>query len=261
MFCTNCGNQIPDGAKFCVHCGAPVGQKASVTPEPVYQQTQQVYQQPAHVTRSMPAVNQAYQQPYVAPYAAPANKRVTSKWPVSTGVMGILYFVFTLISFVPYLMYYVDVVYFPEAFFNAYRIIHILLVIAVPVLFFVHTKKVAFITAIPMFIMLVMDLISFFANVRYYYSELLIRQLITIVPFFILVVLYVIQMIVRPRSAALPVIFLIFAIFYIILSFVSSIVGFRGDFSYLGIGALLSWFAEIFAMVAYMIAMFSSRKR
>ena len=131
MFCTNCGKQIPDGSKFCVHCGTPVMQ-ASQAAAPVYQQqpqqTQQIYQQPAHATRSMPVGNQAYQQPNAAPYAAPAGKFVRSKWPVSTGVMGILYFVFTLISFIPYIMYYVDVIYYPEAFFNAYRIIHLLLV-------------------------------------------------------------------------------------------------------------------------------------
>lgn len=24
MFCENCGNQLPDGAKFCVNCGAKI---------------------------------------------------------------------------------------------------------------------------------------------------------------------------------------------------------------------------------------------
>ena len=251
MFCTKCGNKIPDDAKFCTNCGTPVKQ-VEPSAAPVYPQPQ----------RSMPAANNGYRQPYAAPQAVPAGRFVTSKWPVSTGVMGVLYFIFTLISFVPYLMYYVEVIDYPEAFLNAYRIIHILLVIAVPVLFFVHTKKTAFVTAIPMFLMLVMDLISFFSNFRYYYSELLIRQLVTLVPYFILVVLYVIQMIVRPRSPAMPIIFLVLAILYILISCAANIIGYSmGDFSYFGIGALISWFAEIFALIAYIIAMFSSRKR
>lgn len=33
MFCTNCGNQIDDNAKFCTKCGAPVS-KTSSTPQP-----------------------------------------------------------------------------------------------------------------------------------------------------------------------------------------------------------------------------------
>ena len=178
--------------------------------------------------------------------------------------MGILYFIFTLVSLVPYLLYYVEVIDYPSAFLNVYRIIHILLVIAVPVLFFVHTKKAAFVTAIPMFVMLVMDLISFFGNVRYYYSDILLREIAMLLPYFILVVLYVIQMFVRSRSAAMPVVYLIIAILYMIASLVLRLIGFRNMIysdSYFDIGNLISWFAEIFAYIAYIIAMFSSRKR
>ncbi len=266
MYCINCGNHIQYGAKFCIHCGTQVTQAAPATTQSIYQQTtQQIYQEPAHAVRRAPASNQVYQQPYAAAYAAPANKKVTSKWPASTGIMGILYFVFTLVSLVPYCLYYLDIYGNAGAFFSVYRIIHVLLVIAVPVLFFVHTKKVAFLTAIPMFIMLVMDMISFFGNIRYYYSTTIIQELATLVPYFILVVLYVIQMFVRSRSAAMPVIFLILAILYILFSLVIRLYVFgTADFntySYFGIGNLIGWFAEIFAFVAYIIAMFSSRKR
>ena len=259
MYCMNCGKQIQDGSKFCVHCGAAVARAAA--PAAPQQTQQQVYQQPQAV-RSMPAGSQVYQQPYAAPYAAPAGKRVTSKWPVSTGVMGILYFVFTLVSFVPYLMYYVEVIDYPEAFFTPYRIIHLLLAIAVPVLFFIHTKKVAFVTAIPMFLMLVMDMINFFGNVRYYYRELLAEQIVLVGLFFVLVAFYVIQMIVRPRSAALPVLYLIFGIIYLIITAVIRALSIGGGYEvYWSIGSIISWFAEIFSTVAYIIAMFSSRKR
>ena len=109
--------------------------------------------------------------------------------------------------------------------------------------------------------MLVMDLISFFSSVRYYYSDLLIQQLVPLIMFFILVVLYVIQMIVRPRSVAMPVIFLVMAVLYIIVSLVMNVATIRYANSYMVAATVISWFAEIFAFVAYIIAMFSSRKR
>ena len=58
MFCTNCGKEIMDGAKFCVHCGTPVdeaawpdgqgaAQQAYVQPEQPYV-PQQAYAQPGY---------------------------------------------------------------------------------------------------------------------------------------------------------------------------------------------------------------------
>ena len=32
MFCTNCGNQMLDGSKFCTKCGAPMGALAPEVP-------------------------------------------------------------------------------------------------------------------------------------------------------------------------------------------------------------------------------------
>ena len=33
MFCMNCGKVLPDGAKFCMYCGTPLG--AAPAPAPV----------------------------------------------------------------------------------------------------------------------------------------------------------------------------------------------------------------------------------
>lgn len=57
MFCSNCGNQIPDGARFCGKCGTPVEmpqQQQPVQPQPEaqpqaqVQSEQPVYQQPVY---------------------------------------------------------------------------------------------------------------------------------------------------------------------------------------------------------------------
>ncbi len=47
MFCSKCGNQVPDGVEFCVKCGNPMGNAGAApaggaTPPPV-----QPYVQPA----------------------------------------------------------------------------------------------------------------------------------------------------------------------------------------------------------------------
>lgn len=35
MFCTNCGAQVPDGSKFCTHCGSPIAAAPAPVPAPV----------------------------------------------------------------------------------------------------------------------------------------------------------------------------------------------------------------------------------
>ncbi len=69
MFCRHCGHTIPDGAKFCIHCGAPAEQTQAQAPQQQYQQQapppqqyqQQQYQQPYQQQVPPP---QQYQQQY-----------------------------------------------------------------------------------------------------------------------------------------------------------------------------------------------------
>lgn len=46
MFCTNCGNQLIDGARFCIRCGTAIPTAAPQQPQP--QQPQYQYQQPQY---------------------------------------------------------------------------------------------------------------------------------------------------------------------------------------------------------------------
>ena len=51
-FCKNCGNELPDGAKFCTSCGAPAQENETVAATPVVNET--VYTEtPAPKERSL----------------------------------------------------------------------------------------------------------------------------------------------------------------------------------------------------------------
>ena len=75
MFCPNCGNQCPDGTKFCSSCGRPLAnnQQQNKNTQPDfgnqqanYQQPNQQYQQPNYnqyqQQNQQPMYNQPYQQ-------------------------------------------------------------------------------------------------------------------------------------------------------------------------------------------------------
>ena len=96
MFCRNCGNEIPEGSKFCAKCGtpafvtAPDSQKAPAggmaAPGPGLTPN---YAQPAPAYNTGTYYNTQPKEPV---------KRAITKWPASIGVMGILYLVFYLAS-------------------------------------------------------------------------------------------------------------------------------------------------------------------
>ncbi|WP_455671625.1 zinc-ribbon domain-containing protein [Phocaeicola sp.] len=81
-FCTNCGNQIPDGIKFCTLCGTAM--KEAVPAQPA----QQPVQQP--ITQQQPI--QQVSQPVPA-YAAPPDITYQEE-PISAGgYIGIMFLI------------------------------------------------------------------------------------------------------------------------------------------------------------------------
>lgn len=85
MFCSHCGNQVPDGSKFCAHCGAQTQAAAPQTaPRQPYtppQQTQPIYTAP--------------QQP-IAATAPKTEKKKTPIWvsiAIGLAAFGIAYFI------------------------------------------------------------------------------------------------------------------------------------------------------------------------
>lgn len=79
-FCTNCGNQVPDGIRFCTLCGAAMKEAAPAQPG------QQAVQQPVIQQQTM------QQAPQPAPiYAAPTATAYQEE-PISTGgYIGIMF--------------------------------------------------------------------------------------------------------------------------------------------------------------------------
>lgn len=65
MFCPNCGNQCPDGTKFCQSCGTPLINNQQQNTQPDFNNQQANYQQP----------NQQYQQPNYNQYQQPNQYR------------------------------------------------------------------------------------------------------------------------------------------------------------------------------------------
>ena len=134
-------------------------------------------------------------------------------------------------------------------------------------LFFVHTRKLAFLTAIPMVISLVMHGISLFSSWGNMDSTVQLRSLLSFVPGLILVVLYVIQMFVRPRNPALSIIYLILAILNLLQSAGLLVVDVLNDYAYVYpseyflMSNVLGIVASIFLTIAYCKAMFVSRKK
>ena len=93
MFCEKCGNQIPEGSRFCINCGSPVEVQPVQQPvqvqyrapeqvqyqapmQPQYEAPQQVqYQQPAQMQYQYQQPQQYYQQPQQPAFevSRPAN--------------------------------------------------------------------------------------------------------------------------------------------------------------------------------------------
>ena len=271
MFCQQCGKEIPNDSKFCTNCGAPAPvagnagfetgsinmpqdkiaeTQAIPVPAPAYQQPAPAYQQPTYNAGAI--------------QAQPQKKKWHTRWPSSIGTMAIISLVFYLGALVPLFLYFRADSYMPiTGFLSAYRIIEILLAIAIPVLFFTHTKKLAFLTAIPMVISLILFAVDTFSVMRYMDSVSLGQNIVLLGFEFILVILYVIQMSVRPRSAAMPIIYLIFSILELLLLAVFVIISIAESYApdmYI-VYRLVNFVSSIFLTVAYCIAMFSSRKR
>ena len=95
MFCTNCGAQVPDGSKFCTHCGSPIAAApapapAPVPPAPTPEPVVPSVPEPAPVPEPVatptpePVVPPAPVPPAPVPEPAPAPEPASAPEPVAT---------------------------------------------------------------------------------------------------------------------------------------------------------------------------------
>lgn len=86
MFCTKCGNQIPDDARFCNHCGSPVQQYTA----PVQQYTAPVQQYTAPV-QQYTAPAQEYYKPENQNHKNRSQEKQKGKKPALTkGIIAVV---------------------------------------------------------------------------------------------------------------------------------------------------------------------------
>lgn len=116
MFCSQCGNQNPDGAKFCLNCGTPLSANVPSAPQtvqqvppmqqsmnqvpPSYNAQQPMNQPPQYQGQPMPGQPAPYgaQLAFAAPYySAPAKKSKTV--PIIIGIVGALLTAFLIVLF------------------------------------------------------------------------------------------------------------------------------------------------------------------
>ncbi len=83
MFCSKCGNTLPDNARFCARCGTPVPVRQAPQQQPAPARPQPVQSQPqvqAQPVRPQPAQAQAQPQP-VRPQPAQPQTQVQAQTP------------------------------------------------------------------------------------------------------------------------------------------------------------------------------------
>lgn len=265
MFCQQCGNEIPDDSRFCTSCGAPapVTARAPVSENtgyipPVNNNTGYI----PPVQQQAPYAQPAYNGGYAAPQ--PKAKKTLTKWPPSIGIMGVISLVFFVAALVMLFLYYTENLYMPLGSFVGSHIIDLILAVAVPVLFFIHTRKLAFLTAIPMVISLVLTGIYAFRDFRYLMDDVsMVRNFLVFAFELILVIFYILQMTIRPHNPALSILYLIFAVLeLIVLAIFLVIFVTRGRFyTFMPIYQILNYISSVFLSVTYIMAMFASRKK
>lgn len=264
MYCPNCGKVVSDDARFCVYCGGRIDRG----PEEYEAETMLLYEEPQDITAAADVPVQVgdmpvYEEPPVQDPGTPGKaapvKADDTKWPVSIGIMGIFYFIFTVADILFLHLSY-------NGSFSIFSFITPFIACMVPVVYFVHTKKLAYLTSIPMTLLLIYEIIEVFLS-RFIWDvpTFLIYTVIPIFISLILVILYIIQMFVRPHSPALSIIYLILSIIVRMLMAAELLVMLlqilRGDVELaFFIERLFYFVASIFATIAYTMAMFKTRK-
>ncbi len=106
MFCTQCGTPLPENSAFCPQCGvkiSPALSQAPAAPNPVPPPQQPVPSAPRPVAPTPQPVAPRPAAPIPRPVAVPSPADKTPRKPAWMAILG---FVFSLISWVPYIAFF-----------------------------------------------------------------------------------------------------------------------------------------------------------
>lgn len=186
-----------------------------------------------------------------------------AKWPTVIGIIAVIGFALYLIGRIIQFIYYAQEFGDTYSFFNGTPIYYVILGALVPVSFFLHTKKLAFLTAIPMFISLVLYTFEVMPQIlKGMHGVYTTFDIIDLALSAVLFLFYVLQMILRLEEKSLCILFMIFqimyCIFFTVACFYSGIEYMPGILAVKNVLLVLSYG---FTGAAYIIAMFSSRKK
>lgn len=244
MNCPNCGEPLPEGARFCVNCGSSLG----VAPAPV----------PSEPDKS----------------AEPAF-RAPIRWPVIIPILMLVGFIFFLVSFALTVRQYqlmLEGMYAGTGSLLTLTIwpaVSTLIILLAAVLFFTPTRRVPVVTSIPRILLLIMSaitLVSYYTNAVAMPEGMLLSQTVRFLISCIPVVLYIIGCASKPRSAAIAVIHLVLVMILCVVPFFSMDYhyAFSAEQPYISLAAestLVSAAANLFVGAAYSIALYFTRRK
>lgn len=247
MFCKNCGRELPADSKFCLNCGAPV-------PVPVTAPSPETICAPAPETICAPA---------------PAVK---TGWPAIIPIFMIVGFAAGLLGIAAYSKFVMENSSGTLAARYAQiglMIIPCFLEIAAIVLFFVHTRRKPFLTAIPRMIgvvwsaVLTLISLSEMLKAEHIPGGFAVTQIIMIAVGLLPLALYLVAVFAKPRTVVIAVLHLLLTTFLCLLPLLS--IDWRhmtaGTFAPYGVYTALSVVGSLINGAAWSIACFLLRRK
>ena len=198
-------------------------------------------------------------------------------WPIPVWVLSIVYFITYMMCFICNLIITgsADRMRLDSKQFVAYllgQLVFVMSAFLVPVLFTVHTKKIAFITALPLVIVLganAVNTINVCIHASHYPMYIVILDIVGMFFDLLLATLYIIQMFIKNR-VALPLIFTVLYSLYLVYSTLyygyAIVMNFRHAYNdvtrvLIVIGGLLYLLYALLLAIVYCSAAFSVGKK
>lgn len=239
MYCPHCGQNLPDGTRFCTSCGKPVSE--------------------ASPSQGQTAARDPYfpQQTFVPPYTPEpaANPKGDARWPIVTGILLAAAFLLMLLG----CLSYYSVLRAPTILLG--NLPSLLLLIAGAVLYFLPTKRLPFLTAIPLGLGVLISLVTTIVNwVRIgsvFLSPLNILGLLVSIGCF---VLYLLGTLKKPLPIAIPIVMLVLSGISFLIGLISSLLTFNGVPGGILVYNLLLRLSSAASSAGYILALFNLHK-